>query len=293
MSDIAPIGHNQPPSLADELREAHNDILVERARHELAGMMLPDKVETEEQASQINAWVAKAQDIAGRLAKLHGEVKKPYLDAATTVDTLFLHTSRDMKSKASSVAQRVAAFLAAKRAAEEARRREEAAALRRSQEAAAEAQRLEREAAAKAAQEAEAQRQAVIAAANKAEREAAQAKLAAAIEAQRLSDAAAEQAKKDEVAAAKAADRAEKPKEALERTVAGGASARLKTVTKWRFVEGYGIRDAHASLGPLGAYLPMQQVEAALDRAAQDKDRPTIPGIEFYEVDEAAIRRTR
>ena len=277
--------------LIDRMREKYESFADRQADLELTASKLPKEVKTDDDVIAVNAWVKAARALAREAEAARKDEKDLFLKQGQKIDAFFKRELQDpVLERASKIEARNTPYLTAKAAAEEARKRAEAAAIRAAQEAAAAREREAREAE-------ERERVAAEAAARKVREAADEETRAAAAEDLRRSEAAAETQRQAAAQAVKAsAERsagarerqAEKGAANLSRTgVAGAGSATLKKTWTHRVTDATAL---YASLGPLGGFLAGDAVEAALKRAAKADERPEVPGVEYSEVASAAVR---
>ena len=269
--------------------------MTEVANHDIAAADLPTTVESDDDVAKINAWVTTGRAIARKAEAERVEAKAPLLERGKKLDGFFKGLGDLLLDRAKSVEQRNAPYLSAKRAREAAEREAAAAEARRVQ---AEKDRIARE-----ALEAEQEARRIAAEAEQKIREAQGAEARRVAEQQAREAAQTAQALKKEAGAAvkdsikadNAADRAERQADperqrSLERTSAGGGSAKLKMVRKYRIED----KDAvQASLGVWRGLIASGAVYEALGRGAQLETWPSIPGVVFYEEEEVLTTATR
>lgn len=279
----------EKPAIVARLEEKHKPLFDVLGTFELDEFTLPaaTDIKTDEDAAKVTKFAKAAREKAREAEKIRTEEKADFLKAGQAIDGLFNRTLKEpLLALAEKAEQRLAPYLAAKAAAEEARRREEQERLRIAQDE-ARAREAEARAAAEAREaEARAAAEAVRRANGDAEREAAAAQLQAAEAARQVEQAAADQAATDTAKTERLVGQHEKVLEKgvgrMSATKVGGAgegSARLEE--KWV----HAIVDAAAldeSLGPLAPFLPAHVLTDALARVAKEhEDRLAIPGVKF------------
>lgn len=286
-------GHNNPPTLKEELEAGARPLIEAQVGLELAKGALPAEAQSDDHVALITAWVVASRKLASETEKYRVEAKAPILVMQRTIDSFFNSIRDSAKTEAAQVEQRSVAYLHLKRERERKRLQEEEAERRRL----AQAERDRAEAARQAADDARLAKEAADEALRKAttaeQEEQAMADYRQANARQSIEEDHAQQADDDARKAEKMADRSGKAAagERLDRTAAGGGAAKLTTVHCYRITDRQAVRD---SLGPLAPFLlPASLIEAALQRAADAPVQPAIPGVTFYDDTVVATHATR
>lgn len=145
MDDANPrehIGANNPPPYDADVVAAHEKRLRELADAGGAWLDL-GKIETEEQAGKLNDFITQARAAMKAIEDDRKAAKKPHLDAGAAVDGRFKTLTTPLDTLIGKLKRPLAAYLAEKQRAEDARKAAEREAARKAQE---EADRLRREA---------------------------------------------------------------------------------------------------------------------------------------------------
>jgi chemotaxis protein histidine kinase CheA len=298
MNDATPgLGHNKGPEadpFVQRLEADHEDLLDLEMDLLLAGGKLPAEVTSDDDVATITKWVTTARGLFRDVETKRVEVKAPYLEREKQIDGWFGDFKARITARAKEIEQRSTAYLQAKQAREEAEARARAAAAaeeRRRQEAEAQEARRREQAAREAQEAAEqalrdaAKRQAAAEVTAQAE-----ARLREANEAAAAASAQVESADQGLRTAALSEERAERKAEnpgKLGKATGGGGNARVVMVPGYRIDS---VSKLLQSLGPMGSYIDIKELEAPLRRWAgivqnldKAKDRTEIPGVTWFE----------
>lgn len=119
---VAEIGHNNPPSEMEILKERLGGYGFEADVKRLEDRSIPDPIETDEQASRLSDFLASVKAKAGDVSDAHKKEKAPFWDAGKAADKW----KNDLTAKIDAVASRASSALLAwnKKKAEEERQRQ-------------------------------------------------------------------------------------------------------------------------------------------------------------------------
>ena len=250
----AGIGHNNPPSLLETLKEVYGNEVAKVAPIADLANKQPPKIETVEARDAAAAIANDASTLAKALDKLRVVEKAPHLLACRNVDDFFGVETKRLDRITDAMLKRIDAFnCEVRRKADEERRQQE-----------------------------EEQRRIATAAREAADRAAAAGRTDDAVE--DLKDAAAAEVAADEIALAPRANVDDQIK-----TDIGDTGASLGTRKDWTFE----ITDwDRLDLNKLRGVIKREHVEQALRAHVKlQKDTVKIDGVRFFQAEKATIRR--
>lgn len=109
----AKIGHNNPPTLEEELRTRHPALFIELSALKRRYARLNLTPETEDEANKLGAFVVDARAYLKKVDGIRTKEKEPHLVASRTVDNLFNSELRDVLNPlATTAGDNAATFLA-------------------------------------------------------------------------------------------------------------------------------------------------------------------------------------
>ncbi len=295
------IGANKPP--LDEAEQLEKRLELEQAEFIQRGMdldiqshTLPERPSTDEEVALLIDWeLARAKlDKAVEAQRL--ATGRPYLEAQRVINEFAKSITKPLDERKVVIVARVKVYQDAKRAKEEADRREHERLERERVAQEQERQRLANEAAAKAKAEADAAAEKIRTAGTETERAAAEVEMrdASATASEALQEA--EQAGKAAAGAERVADAVGKTLDGgklsqAARTTSGGGSALGKRVWRGQITDAVKVLE---SLGPLGLHFGDDDIRTAIDRAVKAGLRnPALPGVNIFEDSEVNIRASR
>ena len=124
----AGVGHNQGPEdpFLASLEEESASLADRQMTLEMEAARLPREITTEEEAAKVTAWAARMDTLAKDTEDKRVAIKAPYLEKGKAIDAFFGSLRGAIKSRADGIRGRLAPYLAAKKAREEAEAKEKA-----------------------------------------------------------------------------------------------------------------------------------------------------------------------
>ncbi len=246
------IGGNNPPSQIELLTETHKPLADRLAKLREEATALPTVIKTDEHLTAVTAVVLKTRALSKDERTAFESEKKPLREAAKAVDTFFNSTFKDKIEEIDARLQRRLDIYAEEQDAKERAR-------------AAEAQRKA---------DAEAERQRKLAEKHENTGRAAQHETRAEVA----------ESHAQEAGAAANAPVADLTRKRVDGATFSGSAVWSGEITDFAAMQ--------ASLGPLGVYLKLKEIEDAIARMAKaTEDRVALPGVKFSKSISANVRK--